>query len=1216
MADSDDFRELRIAPVMTGGTSLAVWMGGATAEIYRLVCSRPTVAAPEKSRQPGDDLVRDAYGTLLDLTETVARVDVITGTSAGGLNGALLAAAWRLAVPTTDFDEIGKTWLEVGDLEQLLRPPQEDDPPSLLRGDAYFTSQIKTVLDKWSDRFKVADVVKEKARTVDLVTTLTSVRPDQRSRTDNFGELLNEATHAHVLRFTSRAFEDDDWTDCLALAARTSASIPGVFEPSYLPVNPDTASESKRPNLNHYAQFATSRWAVDGGVVVNLPLTETLDRVFDMRAERDVRRVVLYVCPTPPGFIQPNDELWEAKPTLRESLATIVVAPRAEGISGDVDRIREHNRAVEGQRAARRGLAELQDTQDLTHVAGKLFELYRDTRSRTSVARTIELLATRRKNRKNEVLSSQAAIEAQMRSKRKEILPNGIDEDYGAGWKWGIAPVEQAVSIALDLVRRADRLRRNTPATPQIPDQTHTELEDALKKARVKVHDARGEVESWRDLDMDHWTTTFDQLVTQLPANDQAIGDWARKAYDSHPLKAEHGTGLRDAHQKVAAALVDAAPKINNFAEAVRANTPSGSRPHDTACELLSDLRAIVADAPPLANTGPRAATGTAMTPVADPSDAGEDPDAETAPAGEVSDGEGDGPPTPDVACGRGLLTFHVLQTVFVGDVVDREQPVELMQVSFNSPNCLDEKRTSADKLAGPELARLGAFLKHSWRANDWLWGRMDAAYRMVELLLDPTRLRQLARGPDQVITDVNTILGASLTDKQRKEFGGEPLSGEETDQIRKELEFLTEPWTADVVVPRGLPTTTRIIAKRLQTLIAQKELPGVKAAIDRSTKLGAAEPDPRGFRDAVKQAETAGRVDPGKVPELVQKLDVGRETVGADLGQRMLNRVALQGSAVAVNVLAGDHTGLPFVSRVAARLKSPLHALNSVASVMLSGTKLGQAATVVILGAAGAIVALRLLGAEVPSGLLVVAELLLAATVLVAMLRSGFVRQALVFAVLAAVLGLAIAGDQVIEDVVYTGTPATAEATLETDRAIELAPGSILRVEDRANDEDEGLINDMAASRVTIKEGRGTLLAEPAKSTDPAWKRWSLTNEYSAFRIGAALGLALFAVYLVRTGRRRAGGWTVRSRIATGAAALGAILIGVYGPRIGDALVTGTTGESWPKDLLVDTARILHGIEVTLVILLLVLVPMAIGYGLDRTLRPRTRSSQGTTRS
>ena len=35
--NDDNLEELRIALVMNGGVSLAVWMGGVTSEIYRLV---------------------------------------------------------------------------------------------------------------------------------------------------------------------------------------------------------------------------------------------------------------------------------------------------------------------------------------------------------------------------------------------------------------------------------------------------------------------------------------------------------------------------------------------------------------------------------------------------------------------------------------------------------------------------------------------------------------------------------------------------------------------------------------------------------------------------------------------------------------------------------------------------------------------------------------------------------------------------------------------------------------------------------------------------------------------------------------------------------------------------------------------------------------------------------------------------------------------------
>ena len=41
-------------------------------------------------------------------------------------------------------------------------------------------------------------------------------------------------------------------------------------------------------------------------------------------------------------------------------------------------------------------------------------------------------------------------------------------------------------------------------------------------------------------------------------------------------------------------------------------------------------------------------------------------------------------------------------------------------------------------KLAGNELANFSAFLDERWRANDWLWGRLDAAATLVDLLLGP----------------------------------------------------------------------------------------------------------------------------------------------------------------------------------------------------------------------------------------------------------------------------------------------------------------------------------------------------------------------------------------------------------------------------------------------------------------------------------------------
>lgn len=49
------------------------------------------------------------------------------------------------------------------------------------------------------------------------------------------------------------------------------------------------------------------------------------------------------------------------------------------------------------------------------------------------------------------------------------------------------------------------------------------------------------------------------------------------------------------------------------------------------------------------------------------------------------------------------------------------------------------------DKLTGNELFNFAALLRPSWRANDWMWGRLDAAAHLVELLTEPDRLRQFA---------------------------------------------------------------------------------------------------------------------------------------------------------------------------------------------------------------------------------------------------------------------------------------------------------------------------------------------------------------------------------------------------------------------------------------------------------------------------------------
>ena len=66
------------------------------------------------------------------------------------------------------------------------------------------------------------------------------------------------------------------------------------------------------------------------------------------------------------------------------------------------------------------------------------------------------------------------------------------------------------------------------------------------------------------------------------------------------------------------------------------------------------------------------------------------------------------------------------------------DQPVEFIQVSANTRTLLSPHQDRVTKLRGVELHHFAAFYKSSWRAYDWMWGRLDGSGWLVHILLDP----------------------------------------------------------------------------------------------------------------------------------------------------------------------------------------------------------------------------------------------------------------------------------------------------------------------------------------------------------------------------------------------------------------------------------------------------------------------------------------------
>ncbi len=823
-------REVRIAPVMTGGTSLAVWMGGVTSELYSLL--RHDEAPPGSTAE--------IYHSLVDLTSTDPVVDVVTGTSAGGLNGCLLSVAVCLDLPLSTFAELRSTLMTTADLSKLLRPADESDPPSLLQGTIKFENEIASVLQEWASDTDWAAAM----HPIDLVTTYTAITPVAQGRVDDFGEPLTDVTHAGTLRFSHRDFDDPDVLLKIASAAKTSAGIPGVFEPSYLPSGPADAAVSGRQDLASHktANFRdVSRWAVDGGLVVNLPLGEALDRIFQRPANGIVRRVILYVCPTPQDQVDNSSEPAEPSPSILASALTVISAPRAEGITGDIDELRRHNAGVHRQLMMRRSMASIHtaigDGLEAATYPGapeSLFDVYRKRRTESSIDHVVE---RRRQAVGASDPGTDETLRNQLRGRRLAVLPTNVMEFSGGDrpWGWGIAPIEEAASVVLGVVSRGlqlDAYRRGVDAAEQRAKDVRFQT---LAQAKTAVHAALETINEVRALDQQFWA---DELAAE--SIESLEGVYQRWPYapesDLQEDIAEASRvvvfdNLRSAHHAIASAFADAWPVLREIALSAGAVEPT-TAPGD--------------DAPEPPQTDP----GTAIPPG-------------RRAAAQALDDElrmlGDQATSGIEDIQRRLLQHHVIATLLLDEVISREQPSELMQVSWNAANSLDPQRSPDNKLVGTELARLGAFLKPSWRANDWFWGRMDGASRLARLLLDPRRLFELG------VTSATVLETLGIDDPDG------------------ELSFLDG--GLDAEVPKFVPATTQRLIERLQLGIAREELPKIADAIEASNQLGGNEPDGGLFRNAVRDAFAGGPPPDERIAELVTMLD-DRFGVGADRGR------------------------------------------------------------------------------------------------------------------------------------------------------------------------------------------------------------------------------------------------------------------------------------------------------------------------------------------
>jgi patatin-related protein len=417
---SADVKELRLAVVCYGGVSLAIYMHGITKEIFKLVrASRALDAdralpapleAGKSSSQEGSDWDSEYvyYAALKKIAETESAakikqqlsvtVDVVGGTSAGGINGVCLA---RGIAQSRSLDNFRDLWLDEGSIVVLV----ERHLPHLagLLGHDGALDSLKHVIgerlhekglvgaplngDKMSqmlcDAFQDMDpLTKPTPPTLLpdggdielLVTTTDLVGYDVLVDTGAGGSINHDKSYRQVLHFATSGEVADDGSDgdaaggyegdaavaALTFAARSTSSFPGAFPPVSLEGFAKALRGAKQPPTftseditSHfifgpvYGSRPDDAWYVDGGVLDNAPFDHVIAAIATKRAELETTRHLIYIQPDPgqiplpkPG--DPPEPSWFK--VVRESLSTI---PAHKPTIEALERLREMNLRTE-----------------------------------------------------------------------------------------------------------------------------------------------------------------------------------------------------------------------------------------------------------------------------------------------------------------------------------------------------------------------------------------------------------------------------------------------------------------------------------------------------------------------------------------------------------------------------------------------------------------------------------------------------------------------------------------------------------------------------------------------------------------------------------------------------------------------------------------------------------------------------------------------------
>lgn len=754
-------RELRLALVCYGGVSLAVYMHGVSKEILKLVSAsrsyhavRDPVMRAAACYTQGEgrghrevDSEEIYFELLQDIGEFVdlrVVVDIVAGASAGGINGIMLA---RALAHDLSLDSHRNLWLDLADVTELLDPEgraniwskplmrpllsviawwQSHNEFTRIGGAAARDPEVRRKLSlftrsRWFEppfsgkrmSQMMLDGLESLGEPIDdtcslmppghmleLFVTTTDFWGHRQAITLHDPPMIQEREHRQTLRFEFirrasgeiRTDFDKEGVPSLAFAARATSCFPGAFPPLTF-TEIDNLVADRKTTWGKREDFIKANFSavravgedpedtafIDGSVLMNKPFALAIRSVQGRAAHREVDRRLVYIDPNPDpgdhGGRKSRDALPGFFSTIKGALSDI---PRNQPIRDDLEWLEGFNDRV----------------RRLSQVVEAI---------KPKVVEDIGLVFSKSVRRPPK-LAKLVALRTQANERAAQQASYAYD---------GYARLK-VLSVLRDV---ADYLRALVAAPDRWGTTAHVESWAYRNKIRpigdASSESKKGEKIEWisflRNFDVRFRVRRIRFVLRRLNElyRDESFAKTIRGRVWLNELKARLYEHL-DAYQS--AAVWRNSKALEAFAGMMQTDPERAINP-DMVDQIL-DIAREVMDLPRLDEELEESLVYFATTcPVFD--------------------------------------IWHDILTAYLGfpyyDVLtlpmvqwrdlDELDDIKVDRISVNDANTLRPGGARA-MLKGTELANFGAFFSRAYRENDYLWGRLTGAERLIDIVV------------------------------------------------------------------------------------------------------------------------------------------------------------------------------------------------------------------------------------------------------------------------------------------------------------------------------------------------------------------------------------------------------------------------------------------------------------------------------------------------